>query len=320
MILPAELRNRTQTVSSELQRITVLLEEQVLGSLLHLLQELSTLKARCADLVTGMHQNKNSFVQAHLMDVYDEGSRFTVGLVRAIRSTLDTIDAQLSTPSTPHELSVSVTYRGVVEQLRVLLGSAASAELIFGDFLVGLKAQCRQMLKSLGRARPLLLSKLSPLLSDLRASEVPMPGSPNRTIHRIEEELVVLATKTRPKKLVFVSADGIRTRMLLKGHEDLRLDQRIMQLLDVVNGLVTKFPLLQTRTYEVVPLARRSAILKWIDDAVSLFTVYRKRQLRDLERQSRADAGRRSSIVLPRPARDALHASGASFSSFGNEP
>jgi PI-3-kinase-related kinase SMG-1 len=50
--------------------------------------------------------------------------------------------------------------------------------------------------------------------------------------------LEVLRTKTRPKKLLFVGSDGRRYSYLLKGHEDLHLDERIMQLLRIVNSFL----------------------------------------------------------------------------------
>ena len=58
------------------------------------------------------------------------------------------------------------------------------------------------------------------------------------TISSFSEQVTILATKTKPKKLVLLGSDGQRYTYLLKGREDLRLDARIMQLLQAVNGML----------------------------------------------------------------------------------
>jgi hypothetical protein len=46
-----------------------------------------------------------------------------------------------------------------------------------------------------------------------------------------EENALVLKSKTRPKRLVLKGDDGRDYAYLLKGREDLHLDQRIMQVM-----------------------------------------------------------------------------------------
>ena len=50
----------------------------------------------------------------------------------------------------------------------------------------------------------------------------------------------VLLTKTRPKRVTFIRADGEGEPFLLKGREDLRMDQRVLALLRVVNAMVLR--------------------------------------------------------------------------------
>lgn len=52
------------------------------------------------------------------------------------------------------------------------------------------------------------------------------------TICAVSLDVMVLATKTRPKKLQLLGSDGLQHIFLLKGREDLRLDERLMQVRD----------------------------------------------------------------------------------------
>lgn len=89
----------------------------------------------------------------------------------------------------------------------------------------------------------LSLDSISPKLAGLRSTEIPLPGKDGGhqcTIHSISNSVIVLQTKTKPKKLMFVGSNGRRYPYLFKGLEDLHLDERIMQLLSIVNALFSK--------------------------------------------------------------------------------
>lgn len=50
------------------------------------------------------------------------------------------------------------------------------------------------------------------------------------TVCGVAPKVSALATKTRPKRLALLGSDGRRHTYLLKGREDLRLDERLMQV------------------------------------------------------------------------------------------
>ena len=52
----------------------------------------------------------------------------------------------------------------------------------------------------------------------------------------------VLKTKQRPRRITIVGSDGKNYNFLLKGHEDLRQDERVMQLFGLVNTLLSNNP------------------------------------------------------------------------------
>lgn len=58
-----------------------------------------------------------------------------------------------------------------------------------------------------------------------------IPDSPVVTIKSFAPQLVVITSKQRPRKLTIHGSDGEEYAFLLKGHEDLRQDERVMQVI-----------------------------------------------------------------------------------------
>jgi PI-3-kinase-related kinase SMG-1 len=147
------------------------------------------------------------------------------------------------------------------------------------------------------------LSEVAPRLAQLASSDAPMPGLEKQismsesvgfpgsdllglvTISSFSEQVTILATKTKPKKLVLLGSDGQRYTYLLKGREDLRLDARIMQLLQAVNGMLhastsTQGHSLAVRYYSVTPISGRAGLIQWVDNLISMYSVFKAWQQR----------------------------------------
>lgn len=58
-------------------------------------------------------------------------------------------------------------------------------------------------------------------------------------IARFVSSVRVLSSKQRPRRITIVGSDGKHYKFLLKGHEDLRQDERVMQLFGLVNTLLS---------------------------------------------------------------------------------
>lgn len=61
--------------------------------------------------------------------------------------------------------------------------------------------------------------------------------APVVTIASFAPTLVVITSKQRPRKLTIHGSDGEDYAFLLKGHEDLRQDERVMQVKVTAKGL-----------------------------------------------------------------------------------
>jgi PI-3-kinase-related kinase SMG-1 len=155
-----------------------------------------------------------------------------------------------------------------------------------------------QLLHQRSSRRHLALDEISPKLAQLRATSIPMPGKDGQfsTIHSITNSVLVLPTKTKPKKLLFTASDGRRFPFLFKGLEDLHLDERVMQLLAIVNTMFAKAnreqsPAYHALNYSVTPLGPRSGLISWVEDSTPLFALYKKWQQRE------AQAGKQPAAV-----------------------
>lgn len=127
----------------------------------------------------------------------------------------------------------------------------------------------------------LFMELVSPILSRMQPSLIPMPGHCSKggpvTIHKISQTIHLIASKNHPKKLKLIGSDGLARSFLLKAHDDLRLDQLLMDVFTSVNTLLSSSKTANNcriKLYSVVPVSSRSGLIQWID-APSLCSTYR---------------------------------------------
>ncbi|KAK1939194.1 DNA-dependent protein kinase catalytic subunit [Phytophthora citrophthora] len=104
-------------------------------------------------------------------------------------------------------------------------------------------------------------------------------GPPNPTTHvrilSFDSMLGVLASKQLPKRLTVHCSDEKDYTFLVKGGEDLRLDQRIEQLFSVMNQILEADPRCRDQklslvTYDVIPMTQEIGILEWVGGTSTL--------------------------------------------------
>ena len=141
----------------------------------------------------------------------------------------------------------------------------------------------RRINKQVGKLNKMDLSAVSPKLLAARDLELAVPGTyrpgePAEGIVRIRSfarTMSVIVSKQRPRKILLHGDDGVEYAFLLKGHEDLRQDERVMQLFGLVNSLLaseqaTGAVHLSVHTYSVVPLSPNSGIISWVENCDTL--------------------------------------------------
>ncbi|XP_068151798.1 serine/threonine-protein kinase mTor-like isoform X2 [Drosophila tropicalis] len=135
------------------------------------------------------------------------------------------------------------------------------------------------------------LSFVSPKLLKCKDLELAVPGSyyPGHELIRINcvsSDLQVIKSKQRPKRLSLKGSNGKYYRYLLKAHEDLRLDERAMQLFSLINTLLLNDPdtfrhNLTIQRYAVIPLSTNSGLIGLVphcDTLHRLISDYRERK------------------------------------------
>ena len=92
--------------------------------------------------------------------------------------------------------------------------------------------------------------------------------------------LKVVSSKQKPRKLCIRGSDGHDYVFILKGHEDLRQDERVMQLFGLVNALLVSNPdtsrhNLTIQRYAVIPLSTNSGLIGWVPNCDTLHVLIR---------------------------------------------
>ncbi|KAL8455191.1 hypothetical protein Emag_001028 [Eimeria magna] len=96
--------------------------------------------------------------------------------------------------------------------------------------------------------------------------------------NRLDVQVVALPSKQTPMRLSFLASDGYCYSVLVKGGEDLRLDQRIQTLMQILTQLDPSSPLagdstLRLRPYGVLPMSETLGLVEWIACTSPLMSV-----------------------------------------------
>lgn len=91
----------------------------------------------------------------------------------------------------------------------------------------------------------------------------------------MKDDVVILASLQKPKKITFIGTDGKQYPLMCKPNDDLRLDSRMMEFNSIVNMYLQRDPdardrALHIRTYSAVPLSDTSGLIEWVPNLVGL--------------------------------------------------
>ena len=123
------------------------------------------------------------------------------------------------------------------------------------------------------------LETVSEELAKKRNFMLSVPGTYNTNsegarIVNIDPALPVLGTQQHPRILFMHGSDGQNWKFLLKGNEDLRLDQRIMQFFDLINSLLKSTKInaknITIINYPITPLSPIAGLISWVTGADTL--------------------------------------------------
>ena len=109
------------------------------------------------------------------------------------------------------------------------------------------------------------------------------------TVSAFEDEVLVLSSLQRPRKITVIGSDGRRYGLLCKPNDDLRKDQRLMEFNAMINRSLKKDAesskrRLSSKTYAVTPLNEACGLIEWVEGLKPLrdilVALYRTRNIR----------------------------------------
>jgi phosphatidylinositol kinase/protein kinase (PI-3 family) len=118
------------------------------------------------------------------------------------------------------------------------------------------------------RIEPILWHQQGSILTDIGQYDPMIKLDDQAFIDAFDPIIDIIPSKQVPRKLVIRSYDKDFT-FLLKGNEDLRGDERIMQLFKLINTLLNHQREAFSRNlhllpYEVIPLSPSAGLLSWV--------------------------------------------------------
>ncbi|KAL9245034.1 hypothetical protein vseg_018733 [Gypsophila vaccaria] len=311
----------------ELGNVTVLWEELWLSTLqdLHgdVMRRMNLLKEEATRISENITLSHNEKIKINA----SKYSAMMAPIVVALERRLSLISRK---PETPHEKWFQNEYKEPIKIAILAFKTPPASASSLGDVWRPFDSIAAS-LASYQRKSAISLEEVAPQLARLSSSDVPMPGLETQfvlseserdfgsstsslgivTIASFSEQVTILSTKTKPKKLVILGSDGGKYTYLLKGREDLRLDARIMQLLQAVNSFIHSYPETRSRSigiryYSVTPISGRAGLIQWVDNVVSVYSTFKSWQQRDQLAQLLAAGGgnvkNTVSHPVPRPS------------------
>ncbi|XP_077553857.1 DNA-dependent protein kinase catalytic subunit-like isoform X3 [Haemaphysalis longicornis] len=211
----------------------------------------------------------------------------------SLRELFKRIGSQLQgwSRDSPGQASASRIHRHFSDTLRKKVTEAfgSQGEKLVGMTPKGFQEQCRQIMRGYKPQAPTVLKDISPWLSRFSSlnqqHSLEIPGQytgrcrPMPEYHvkifGFDEAVRVLPSKQRPCRITIRGDNEKEHRFLVKTGEDLRQDDRIERLFEVMNDLLREDPVCRTRhlhlvTYGVVPLTDRVGLIQWLDNTVVL--------------------------------------------------
>lgn len=144
----------------------------------------------------------------------------------------------------------------------------------------------RRISRKLPQLQTLDLQHVSPKLLAAQNLELAVPGTyqagkPVVRIAHFEPVFSVISSKQRPRRLSVKGSDGKDYQYVLKGHEDIRQDNLVMQLFGLVNTLLQNNPEsfqrhLNIQQYSAIPLSPKSGLLGWVPNSDTFHVLIRE--------------------------------------------
>ncbi|KAL5111824.1 Serine/threonine-protein kinase mTOR [Taenia crassiceps] len=107
------------------------------------------------------------------------------------------------------------------------------------------------------------------------------PHLPLVRLAGVKNCLMVMTSKQHPRKCTMLGSNGKTYVFLLKGHEDTRQDERVMQFFGLINTLLMTNPEtlrrnLTIQRFSIIPLSTNTGLIGWVPNSDTLHSLIRE--------------------------------------------
>ncbi|PVU94951.1 hypothetical protein BB561_002143 [Smittium simulii] len=118
-------------------------------------------------------------------------------------------------------------------------------------------------------------SSLIPSFMSFNQHDILYPLEKTSMGARFLDEILVMSSLQRPKKITILGSDGKYYPFLCKPKDDLRKDSRLMEFNALINQALVDDPescqrALSIKTYAVVPLNEECGLIQWVPNTISM--------------------------------------------------
>ncbi|XP_017781881.1 PREDICTED: serine/threonine-protein kinase SMG1 [Nicrophorus vespilloides] len=288
----AETITQVQLLVKELRRIILLWDELWLGTLTQHQGEITKRQQQLEIEIEKVNSNLHLSPEEKISIISEKHRIILTPIVFILDQLYDITSVE---PETPHEQQFQDKYLTVIRDVLKKLKNPENPDKPQETWQV-IKDLQHQFQQKAHKRNLLKMKDISPVLANIKDTEISMPGQALKTnvrISHVSNQVSILPTKTKPKKLVFHGSDGQTYTYLFKGLEDLHLDERIMQFLSIANTMMaqntegTGHNLYRARHYSVIPLGPRSGLISWVGGTTPVFAVYKRWQQREALKASK---------------------------------
>ena len=213
---------------------------------------------------------------------------------------LSSIHAQMSRgPETPQERSFVQKYGEELETAwKWVRKYIDTHEVFYLERGWGIYYHVFQKLhQQVGAIKQAVLSNVSPNLNKLHDTCLLVPSQGDVYMHSFLSNIEVVSSKQKPRIIQIVGSDGRTYKYLLKANEDLKQDERVMQLFSLINTVISDsvasrrrsgvFPTtpgietledVQLKRYAVVPLSHNAGLIEWVEGCDTLHQLIKTRR------------------------------------------
>lgn len=238
------------------------------------MNEVDIIRDALIDLTVTLHEKCQTIlgdIQAHIDDQN----------WNLMKDSLDEMEELYPTePKNELEYSFCKEFKKSFEELRALNKADRTTSTMLNQINAWVNKFNVAISNSWNKVESIALNTVSPELCEMNEFSFAVPGTykVDHEINRIKfffEQVMVFTSKQKPKSISVMGSDGKVYQYLLKGHEDLRLDERIMQFFSTVNSIIkTSFSKSTViKTMVVMPLSKLTGMVQWVNGADTLKTI-----------------------------------------------